>query len=494
MTVRIIGAGLGGLSAAIHLAAAGHDVIVHERNSRVGGKASEIQADGFRFDTGPSLLTMPFVLEQLYAAAGTSPEERVQLLPVDPICRYHFSDGSVLDAAADEEALLTQIKSFAPGEDDALRRFLDYSQRIYELTSDIFLFNSIGDLRKLLRLRNVPTLLRLPQIDAFRSVHEGVASFFRDARLRQLFDRYATYNGSDPYRAPATLNIIPYVEYRLGGFYVRGGMYALVRSLHDVAVGLGVRFLFGSSVDTIETGDGRVRGVRVDGAMHAADAVISNADAVYTMTRLLPQSERRKRKYARLEPSCSGLVFLWGVRGIHAQLAHHNIFFSKNYREEFEDIFTRLQPPADPTVYVSITSRADPGHAPAGHENWFVLVNMPYLTEERHEDSVTHMRDRILARLREAGLDISSDIVHESVVTPEDFAHRYNANRGSIYGISSNARNAAFLRPQNRVRSVPGLYLCGGAAHPGGGVPLVLLSGRLAAEAMLEDARKRRDP
>jgi len=491
MTVRIIGAGLGGLSAAIHCAAAGHEVVVHERGPGPGGKASEVQESGFRFDTGPSLLTMPFVLEQLYEVADATQAERVELLPVDPICRYHFADGSVLDAAADEEALLAQVRAFAPGEDEALRRFLDYSQRIYELTSDIFLFNSLSDLKKLLRLRNVPTLLRLPQIDAFRTVHEGVASFFHDTRLRQLFDRYATYNGSNPYRAPATLNIIPYVEYRLGGFYVRGGMYALVRSLHAIAGRLGVRFHFDSDVEGLETGDGRVRGLRAAGVFHPADAVISNADAVYTMTQLAPISDRAKQKYEKLEPSCSGLVFLWGVRGVRDTLAHHNIFFSENYREEFEDIFTRLRAPEDPTVYVSITSRADSDHAPAGHENWFVLVNMPYLTESNREDSIRGMRDRILARLRRAGVDIEEDIVHESVVTPEDLEKRYNANRGSIYGISSNARNAAFLRPRNRIRSLPGLYLCGGAAHPGGGVPLVMLSGRLAADAVLADSRDR---
>ncbi|MDT8324535.1 MAG: phytoene desaturase family protein [Bacteroidota bacterium] len=487
MTVRIIGAGLGGLSAAIHLAAAGREVVVHERQSAAGGKASELRSDGFRFDTGPSLLTMPFVLDELYDIAGALPDERVELVPVDPICRYHFSDGTLLDASSDEEEFLAQVRNFSPGEDVAVRRFLDYSQRIYELTSDIFLFNSLGDLKKLLRLRNLPTLLQLPRIDAFRSVHEGVTSFFRDVRLQQLFDRYATYNGSDPYQAPATLNIIPYVEYRLGGYYVRGGMYALVQSLYGIAIRLGVRFNFGSDVEGLETGAGRLRGLREGGCLHTADAIVSNADAVFTMSRLAPLSERAKRKYEKLEPSCSGLVFLWGVRGTRERLAQHNIFFSENYREEFEDIFSRLRAPADPTVYVSITSREDPAHAPEGHENWFVLVNMPYLTEENRAQSIVSIRNRVLARLNRAGFDIEKDIVYESAVTPVDLELRFNANRGSIYGISSNARNAAFLRPQSRVRSVPGLYLCGGAAHPGGGVPLVLLSGRLAAEAVLED-------
>lgn len=486
--IGVIGAGLGGLSAAIHLALRGKTVTVYEKNETAGGKASELRKDGFRFDTGPSLLTMPFVLEQLYAAAGALPEERVDLLPVDPICRYFYPDGAVLDASANEEAFRAQVRALSPDDAEAVTRFLDYSQRIYELTSDIFLFHSLTDLKSLLRWKHVRTLLRLPQIDPFRTVHERTASFFRDRRIVQLFDRYATYNGSNPYAAPATLNIIPYVEYRLGGYYVRGGMYALVRSLETIARRIGVEFRYGTSVDRIAVEGDRVEGVEIAGAFERFDAVVSNADAVYTMTRLLgdegPRASRRALRYERLEPSCSGLVFLWGVRGRHAQLAHHNIFFSDDYAEEFEDIFTRRVPPRDPTVYVSITSHADARHAPEGHENWFVLVNMPYVAEENRDADTGVVRNAVLRRLRLAGIDIEADIVCEETVTPADLEQRYNANRGSIYGISSNSRNAAFLRPRNALRSPKGLYLCGGAAHPGGGVPLVLLSGKLAAEAV----------
>ncbi|MBR9976307.1 MAG: phytoene desaturase [Bacteroidetes bacterium] len=486
--IGVIGAGLGGLSAAIHLAVRGKDVTVFEKNSSVGGKASELQMDGFRFDTGPSLLTMPFVLEQLYDAADASAEERVELVPVDPICRYFYPDGTVLDASAHEETFRAQVRAMAPDDADAVTRFLDYSQRIYELTSDIFLFHSLTDLKALLSWKNVGILLRLPQIDPFRTVHARTTSFFRDPRIVQLFDRYATYNGSNPYAAPATLNIIPYVEYRLGGYYVRGGMYALVRSLESIARRLGVRFRFDARVEGIAVAGGKVTGLRIDGGHEPFDTVVSNADAVFTMTRLLddgsPRALRRTRRYERLEPSCSGLVFLWGVRGQNSRLAHHNIFFSDDYAEEFDDIFTRRVPPRDPTVYVSITSHADPSHAPEGHENWFVLVNMPYVTDENRDAGIPEVRAAVLRRLRHAGLDIEGDIVCEETVTPADLEQRYNANRGSIYGISSNSRNAAFLRPRNALRSPKGLYLCGGAAHPGGGVPLVLLSGKLAAEAV----------
>jgi phytoene desaturase len=486
--IGIIGAGLGGLSAAIHLALRGMRVTVYEANPRSGGKAGEVRMDGFRFDTGPSLLTMPFVLEQIYDAAGASRDERIELVPVDPICRYFYPDGTVLNASADEDTFREQVRAMSPSDAEAVTCFLDYSQRIYELTSDIFLFHSLGDLKSLLRWKNVPTLLRLPQIDAFRTVHDRVKTFFADPRLVQLFDRYTTYNGSNPYTAPATLNIIPYVEFRLGGYYVRGGIRALVDSLEALARRLGVRFCFDTEVERITVRNGTVTGIRAGGASRTHDAVVSNADAVFTMTRLLSDeggaSARRAARYERLEPSCSGLVFLWGVRGRHDRLAHHNIFFSDDYAAEFEDIFRRRIAPTDPTVYVSITAKADPEHAPAGHENWFVLVNMPFLTEENRDVSIDATRKAILRRLHNAGIDIEPDIVCEEIVTPADLERRFNANKGSIYGISSNSRNAAFLRPRNSIGSPRGLYLCGGSAHPGGGVPLVLLSGKLAAEAV----------
>jgi phytoene desaturase len=482
----VIGAGFGGLAAAIELAAAGVEVQVFERHAAPGGKAAEVLSQGFRFDTGPSLLTMPFVVDELYASAGRTRD--VEFVPVDPICRYVFDDGTRFDAWSDEARLLEEVRALAPGEEDAVRRFLDYSERIYRLTSDLFLFNRLDDLKNILRVRNLRTLLQLPRIDAFRSVHDAVSSHFKDHRLVQMFDRYATYNGSDPFKAPATLNIIPHVEYRLGGYYVQGGMHRLVEALARLAEEVGVKLHYGADVQRI-LHDGRtVRGLRLQGEDLPFSTVVSNADAVYTMTELLEPSSRDSR-YSAFEPSCSGLVFLWGVDGKHAQLAHHNIFFSGNYREEFRQIFDEQRAPDDPTVYVSITSKADPEHAPPGQENWFVLINMPALTDRNAAPDIDAIREAVLRRLAASGMDIRGNIRLEHIITPADLETKYNAYRGSIYGISSNSRNAAFLRPRNRVRQPRGLYLCGGAAHPGGGVPLVMLSGRLAAKCVLEDLR-----
>lgn len=481
--VCVIGAGLGGLSAAIHLSARGYDVDVTEQNETVGGKAGEAVIDGFRFDTGPSLLTMPFVVEDLFRVAGAELSQTLSLERIDPLCRYFFPDGSTFDAHADERTMCDALAAFSPGDVDGYRRFLRYSRELYDLTSEIFIFSRLSDPRSLVRWRSFKTLFQIYKIDSLRSVHSAVSSFFRDPRLVQLFDRYATYNGSNPYRAPATLNVIPYVEYGLGGYYVRGGIHRLCESLKDLALAQGVRFSFNRSVKEIAVEGGTVRGVVLsDGSRHPFDAVVSNADAVYTQSTLL-QGRAAGRKPAAVEPSSSGLVFLWGVDATHDRLQHHNIFFSSGYEREFDELFEIKVPPSDPTVYVSITSKTDPDHAPPGKENWFVLVNMPSLPMRSGSDSIDLMRERVLRKLNVSGVSLKGKILFERTITPEDFKRKFNAFRGSIYGISSNSRTAAFLRPPNKVRRPKGLFLCGGAAHPGGGMPLVLISGRLASEA-----------
>lgn len=486
--VAIIGAGLGGLSAAIRLASRGVRVSLFEQNLAPGGKAGEVRLAGYRFDTGPSLLTMPFVLRDVFAQAGTTMEEALELVGLDPLCRYQYDDGSVLEASSNREAMVQAIGRLSPDDAHRYGDFLRYGRRIYELTSGPFLFNSISDLHSILKLRNLRTLFRIWQIDPFRTVDRSVRRFFRDERIIQLFDRYATYNGSNPYRAPATLNIIPYVEHELGGFYVKGGMFRLVEALWRAADRLGVRLETGVRVLEIALEAGRARHIVTDAGVRGPfHAVISNADAIHTLTKLVRPPATKASSAATLEPSSSGLVFLWGVRKIHSALAHHNIFFSADYRKEFSQVFELGVPPEDPTVYVSITSKTDPAHAPEGSENWFVLLNVASSDSGLSEADVAFLRRRVLDRMERSGFGVSTAIEAEEVIRPQDFREKFGAFRGSIYGLSSNSRSAAFLRPANRVRGVRGLYLCGGSAHPGGGVPLVLLSGRIAASLCLND-------
>ncbi|KPL09700.1 hypothetical protein AMJ85_06205 [candidate division BRC1 bacterium SM23_51] len=492
--VAVIGGGVGALSGAIHLARMGFRVQLFEQNQKLGGKMGEHVAVPYRFDTGPSLLTMPFVVDELFQLAGYDRSSSIEFIPNEPLCRYFFPDGTVLDASANGSRMRSAIAGISPADADAFDRFLKYAKRIYDLTSDVFLFSPFPEFRKLLPRLQLRKLFRIHQIDPFRTVHQAVCRFFNDPRLVQLFDRYATYSGSSPFRAPATLNIIPYVEYGFGGYYIKGGMYRLVDALAKVAAELGVEIHTSSRVDRILHDRQRVSGIAVEGEHLSADYVLCGSDVVVAHNQLIAGIARRREKLNRLEPSLSGMVFLWGVCKQHPQLKMHNLLFSGNYQKEFAEIFTKLRPPEDPTIYITITSRVDPEHAPPHGENWFVLLNMPSLAEGQNwAEETKRIRETVFCKLRRIGVDISSDVEVEKVYTPEDFHHLFASNRGSIYGISSNSRTTAFRRPPNRSRDIKGLFFAGGSTHPGGGIPLVILSGKLAAE-LIADAEGLRTP
>lgn len=491
--VIVIGGGLAGLSGAIRLARMGFRVQLFEKNTRPGGKMNHLTLQGsmgeYRFGTGPSLLTMPFVFDELFDFAGIERSSVLDFVPVEPICRYFYPDGTRLSTFADKTRMMHELHSvISPEEARNYEAFLDYTKRIYDLTAEIFLFTPFQELRKLLHLRHIPTLLRLPQINAMRSVHKAVTSYFHDERLIQLFDRYPTYNGSSPFEAPATLNIIPWVEFGLGGFYVRGGMYRLAEEMTRLAENLGVKIMTECPVEKILHDGKRVSGVQAKGEKFDADYVMCNADVVEAHNTLIEGFSSRQQRLNRLEPSVSGMVLYWGMKRTFPELEHHNIFFSSNYRHEFEQIFTQKIAPDEPTVYISISSKTDAFHAPANGENWFVLLNMPYLNGQNWQFEKDRMKSAVLKRLAASGIDAESAIDCEYTHTPQDLYDLYRSNKGSIYGISSNTQMAAFMRPANRSRDLKGLYFCGGSSHPGGGVPLVVLSGKMAAELIQEDA------
>ncbi|MBD3183001.1 phytoene desaturase [Candidatus Poribacteria bacterium] len=486
--VAVIGGGLGALGGAIRLACMGFDVQLFEKNEKLGGKTNEVVSGSYRFDTGPSLLTMDFVIDELFDFAGFKRSEMLEFVPVDPICRYFFPDGSIMDASADREKMIDEISKLSPEDADSYDEFISYCKDIYDLTADVFLYTPIHEMDKVLKKGNLSTLFKLYKMDPFRSVHQGVSRYFSDPRLIQLFDRYATYSGSDPFKAPATLNIICYVEYGLGGYYVKGGIYRLVEALINMAEELGVEIYTSTKVDEIIVENDFVSGVFADGERFDVDYVLCGADAVVTYNTLIKGYPVLKDKMNSLEPSLSGIVFLWGINKQNPELKHHNIIFSKDYQEEFRQIFDKCETPDDPTIYVSITSKADPEHASSGGENWFVLLNMPYITDDQDWSlEIDRMRKKVLTKLTKTGIDISNNIEFEKVYTPLDFLNLYNSNKGSIYGISSNSRMMAFKRHANRSRQIKGLYFAGGSVHPGGGIPLVLLSGKMAAELIGED-------
>ncbi len=502
--ILVIGAGIGGLAAAIRLASRGHRVTVVEKLGRPGGKMGEVRADGYRWDTGPSVITMRHVFERLFAEAGRNLRDYLDLVPLNPITRYFWQDGATIDAVADEDAMCAHIRTaFGLHDVDGYRKFMRYAKRLHDVVSEPFLYRAKPTVRDLLKL----PLTDVFKIDALRTMHQAVTAHFTDPHLIQLFDRFATYNGSSPYRAPATLNVISHVEMAQGAWYPRGGIYQMAVAFEQLATELGVEIRYNTPVQEMCIEAGRANGVRLqDGEEIRADALVCNADYTHARQTLTPtpagafrlsQSERE----SALEPSCSGFVKMMGVEGNHNTLAHHNIFFTDDYPREFEDIFTRKVAPVDPTLYLCITSKTDPDHAPAGCENWFVLINAPYLTEQfdwQAQSAIyaSKTKEKLMAWVSKLeGRGVSPTRVHiERHQTPADLQAMYGGHRGAIYGFSSNSRAAAFMRPANRSPKIKGLYFASGSAHPGGGVPLVTLSGMAAAACVMEDLGQRPSP
>ncbi len=481
-TVIVVGGGLGGLAAAIRLALQGRSVTLLEKNQRLGGKLNLVAEQGYTFDTGPSLLTMPWVIADLFTAAGRRMEDYLTLEQVEPTCRYYWSDGTVFNAWQRLPQLIQEIERISPADVPGFFRFLAHTARIYDAVADTFLLRPFDGLREVL----TPQLLRNgPTIDALRSVDAAVRSFFRSPYLQQVFNRYATYNGSSPYRSPATFNVIAYIEFAEGGWYVRGGMYELSRALERLAGELGVMIRTNATVAEILLDGPRTTGVRLaDGACLPAGQVVVNADPRYAYAHLLPSQARTAERLRRLEPSCSGFVLFLGIDRIYEQLGHHTIFFSDDYPREFAAIFNKGVPAVDPTIYVAATCRSDPQHAPPGHMNLFVLVNAPVLNDRVNwPREQAAYRDLVLAKLERMGLtDLRQHITYEQIWTPAEIAQHYNAAGGAIYGLASNNPFAAFLRPPLRAKGIKNLYFVGGGTHPGGGIPLVLLSGQAVAE------------
>jgi len=489
--IVVIGAGLGGLSVAIRLARNGYPVTLLEMNEGIGGKMNIWQGKGYTFDTGPTLLTMPFVLHDLFDAAGRRMEDHLELVRLVPICRYIYPDGSTLDASSDGAEMERQLNQWSPGDGAAFRRFLRHGERIYRAAAEPFLFTPFGSMGFRTAFRYAGFLPSLLRIDAFRTLDAAVRSAFRDERTRRMINRFATYDGSSPYRVPATLAIIPYVEFAMGGWYVRGGMFRLAAALQEIAADLGVVVRTRCRVDEILLREGAAVGVRLaSGEELPADVVISNADAYHTGKHLLRESNAHGVGKER-EPSLSGFVMMLGVRREFPSLAHHNIIFSRDYSREFAMLFDRRVPPDDPTIYVAVSSKTDPSHAPSGASNLFILVNAPAISKGNDwDEKKAEYRSLILQRMAGGGFpDLERSIEVEKVITPADFERHYNASRGAIYGTSSNGVFSAFLRPKNRPKRPRGLYLVGGSSHPGGGIPLVLLSGKIVASMVKEDVR-----
>ena len=501
--VVVVGAGVGGLAVAARLAEAGHAVTVLEAAPEVGGKLGLHAEAGFRFDTGPSVVTLPDVVRRLLARTGARPDDVLPLRRLDPAARYRFAEGPYGDAVwwdvpADPAALGPSLDgALGAGAGRQWTSLLARGGRVWEATEHAVLGTE---------LRGVPTLAALaarrPSDVALVAPHRTLRGLglrsFTDPRLVALLDRYATYSGSDPRRAPAALAAVPAVEHDGGAWYVDGGLRRLAEVLAERCAGLGASVRTGMPVASVDVADGRVAGVTTQGGEHLpAEVVVSGVDAQHLYGALLPAgggarpAARALRRLRRATPSLSGFVVLLGVRGTTPELAHHTVLFPRRYDDEFDAVFgSPAQPVPDPTLYVS--RPVDPTVAPPGHEAWFLLVNAPRHAPGRPGRGTVDWdapgladsyADRLLALLAGRGVEVRDRVVLRHVITPADLERRTGSPGGAIYGTSSNGPRAAFLRPANR-GPVDGLFLVGGSAHPGGGLPIVLLGAEVVARAV----------
>lgn len=485
--IAVVGAGIGGLVAGILCAAAGERVVVLERGPRAGGKAGVVTLDGVEVDTGPSVLTLPEVFDDVLRRAGRRLHDEVGLRRPDPATRYLFPGGVVLDVHPDPEATLEATRA-ALGDEAAreLQAFLAHAASIWTHAAPPFVLGPAPTVGHVLSL-GPRAWAGVGRIDALRTLAGTIDRRVRTPELRALLGRFATYNGSDLRRTPATMACIAHVELTLGIHGVEGGIHALVQALVRTLEALGGEVRTGCGVDRVLLGGGRARGVRTEaGEELAADAVVVNADVRHLADALLPP--RTPHRLPRAEPSTSGWVGILRARRTADRVGHTVLFPERPYVEEFVDLFDRDRPPEEPTVYLCAQERCHGRRGWADHEPVFVMANTPAEPEDGPRDAAlwTALEATVLRRLHHAGLAAEDDrIVWRR--SPTGLAQAFPGTRGAIYGAASNDRFAAFRRPTNRLRTVPGVYLASGSAHPGGGLPLCALSGREAARALLDD-------
>jgi len=478
----IIGSGVGALATALRLRKKGFNVEVFESASRAGGKAVRIEQDGYKWGFGPSLLTLPNLIDELFIHCGKNPNDYYSYQKLDPICKYFFYDGITLNAWADNNKFAAELNTVIGEPSSNTLLHFEHIEANYNLTENLFLQSSLHKLKTYLQPAAFNAMLRIPQLGLFSTMHRSLQKRFATAKAIQLFSRYATYNGSNPYKCPATLNVIATPEYLHGGFMMKDGMPQLSEVMFNLAIDMGVKFQFNTKVEKIEVENKKAVGAWVRSELIKADIVISNMDVQYTYKQLLA-NEKHPENVLTQPRSTSALIFYWGMKKEFTELDVHNIFFAKNYEQEFKHTDELKTLSNDPTVYIFISSKLNKNHAPKGGENWFALVNAPHNNEQDWNKVIVEARQNIIAKLSEAlHTNIEEYITSEVVNTPLNIELQTSSYLGSLYGNSSNNIFSAFFRHPNFSPKIKNLFFCGGSVHPGGGVPLCLLSAKLVDE------------
>lgn len=477
--VIIVGAGIGGIATSVRLASRGYQVDVFESESSAGGKLTEFAEKGYRFDFGPSLFTLPSLVDELFDIAGVEKRKHFSYARLEESCKYFFEDGLQINAYSDHEKLGKEIKSKTGVDPVIVKKYLDHSKLIYDTTKPVFLERSLHKISSFLNYDTIKAISKIHQFDLMDSMHQANVKRIKEPHLVQLFDRYATYNGSNPYQAPGILNLIPSLEHIDGSYFPKGGMYSITKALANLAEKIGVRFHFNQQVDEIYLKNSRAVGVRIGKKTHSADIIVSNMDVYLTYKHLL-KDYLPPQKTLSQERSSSALVYYWGISKKFEQLGLHNIFFSKDYKKEFDSLFTEKLISDDPTVYINITSKLNPSDAPKGHENWFVMINAPSIAKQNWSEIKETTKKNVIEKLsRILHIDVAQLINYEFITDPILIESKTLSHKGSLYGTSSNSKMAAFLRHPNFAKKIKNLYFCGGSVHPGGGIPLCLMSAKI---------------
>jgi phytoene desaturase len=475
----VVGAGIAGIASAIRLQNKGYAVHVLEKNDYPGGKLTQLKGNGFRFDAGPSLFTMPNLVTELFEISGKKYSDYFNYDRLEILCNYFYEDGTRISANSNINIFAEEIEKKTNDSADKVIKHLKKSKFIHKATEEQFLNKSLHKISSFLSFSAVTSIFKLPFLNIFSSMNKVNEKAFIDSKTIQLFNRYATYNGSNPYKAPGILNIIPHLEFGLGAYLPKGGMHEITSSLVKLAREIGVEFHFNQEVNAIKTNNNLAKSVITKNRNYSADVIVCNADIHTVYEKLIP-SAKKLAKVDQQERSSSALIFYWGIGKEFAELDVHNILFTEDYKTEFDHLFGSKTIYEDPTVYINITSKHIKKDAPVGKENWFVMINVPSVYGQDWATMIAKARKNILTKVsRILGENVENLIEFEEILTPQLIQDKTNSFKGSLYGTSSNNRFSAFFRHKNFSSQYKNLYFCGGSVHPGGGIPLALSSAKI---------------
>ncbi|KAA0549586.1 phytoene desaturase [Bacillus sp. BGMRC 2118] len=487
--VLVIGGGLGGLSAAISLAQAGYDVSLYEKNEHIGGKLNRLEQDGFGFDLGPSILTMPQIFEKLFSASGKSMKDYVPIEKLDHQWRSFFPNGNIIDLYEDLKEMQEKNPSLSERDMREYQDLLHYSKRLYDMTDKTYFQHGVDKTREIMKHTGLFTALK--NFDLFSTVHGAIDKRISNVQFRDMLSYFIKYVGSSPYDAPAVLNMMIYMQHDQGVWYVPGGLHKLASGLVKLANEVGVHFHLGRKIVKLEKKNDEITGALLeDGTRLTADYYVSNMEVIPVYERLLEEDSHFVNKLKKkFEPASSGLVMHLGVKKSYPQLRHHNFFFAENMKQQMQSIFHRRELPNDPVIYLVNVNKTDPTQAPDGHENIKVLPHIPYIQDQKPftQQEYEQFAERTLMKLEKMGLhDLRANIVTKDLWTPEDIRRMYGSDRGAIYGtVSDLKKNKGFKHPKQSER-YSNLYFVGGTVNPGGGMPMVTLSGQLVSEKIVQ--------